>query len=60
MAPGNNCLRIVRTKPGPGTGETRYQTEDGRWWKDAEPRIADSTNATEIRYHHGDSLCSHK
>lgn len=33
MAPFTKMLRIVATRPGPGTGDTYWQTEDGRWWE---------------------------
>lgn len=60
MAPGySDCQRVVETKPGPGTGETRYRTADGRWWKETTFH-ADSTAGGEIRYVHGDYLCLHK
>lgn len=31
---GENTLRIVRFEPGEKTGESYYQTNDGRWWED--------------------------
>lgn len=60
MAPGNNCQRIVRTRPGEGTGETLYQTEDGRWWREAPAGVVDSTSPSERRYLHNDHACTHR
>jgi len=59
MAP-NSCKRIVRTAAGQGTGETRYQLEDGSWWKEAPWYTADITTTVEFRYKHGDKLCDHE
>lgn len=33
MAPENRAARIVRSWPGPGTADTRYETDDGRVWE---------------------------
>ncbi len=33
MVNGDNTLKIVKTEYGQGTGESYWQTEDGRWWK---------------------------
>lgn len=32
-------MRVVRTYAGKGTGETVYQTEDGRLWKEGAPSV---------------------
>jgi hypothetical protein len=61
MAPGySDCLRVVETKAGPGTGETRYRTSDGRWWREQSPCVTDSTTGVDVRYQHGDFICQHK
>lgn len=39
---GQQLYRVVQTRPGPGTGETFYKTQDGRWWEVREP-ICDGT-----------------
>jgi len=45
-------LNIIRTRAGPGTGETRYQTSDGRWWKEPSSATPSSTAAdSSIRGH---------
>ncbi len=36
MAPGRTSLKIISERPGPGTGDRYYQTEDGRWWRDVQ------------------------
>lgn len=33
MAPTAQPQKIVNTRPGPGTADTEYQTEDGCWWE---------------------------
>lgn len=52
MAPGNSNdpLRVVRTKGGTGTGETLYQTEDGRWWREVSRSECASTWVGERRF----------
>jgi hypothetical protein len=61
VAPGpgyGSCLRVVETKPGMGTGESRYRTADGRWWRECPATVTDSTLGQEVRYLHGDHLCN--
>ncbi len=57
---GQECLRIVQTKPGRLTGETLYQTEDGQWWTSEVPQGTNQftvpTGET-IRYVRGDRMC---
>ena len=62
MAPGPNygtCQQIVETRPGPGTGETRYRTADGRWWRETDAH-ADTTMGTQTAYLHGSHICQHR
>ena len=33
MVSANPIFKIIRREPGPQTGETYYQTEDGIWWE---------------------------
>lgn len=53
----NDCLRIVETRPGVGTGDSYYRTNDGRWWHTARGVFADETAPSERRYVHNNSLC---
>ncbi len=36
MVSSKRTLKIIRSEPGPQTGETLYQTEDGTWWEAAQ------------------------
>ena len=36
MAPGSTKSRIVSEHPGYDTGDTYYQTKDGRWWRNVQ------------------------
>lgn len=52
----NDCLRIVESNAGEGTGVRLHRTEDGRWWG---PGFATAigTQPADHRYQHNGRIC---
>jgi hypothetical protein len=59
---GGGCSRIVGSGPGQMTGETVYETEDGRrWTSDVARQVSGLTilSGAIVGYLHGDRICQH-